>query len=250
MEKTTINMLNLYRIFDRIDQWWRYPQPTRLAKSMGFYTNVIDTDYTAQRLASEQSAEYIIKHLRTTPNFATDYDLRQWLVTTQLNENLVANGQIMEFGVGSGRSINHFARCRPIQTIHGFDNFEGLPETWTNRFPKGSFARKYPPRVRKNCRLHRGWFDQTIPEFVRVFTEPVAFLHIDCDLYSSTKIILNQLTRQLVPGSVILFDEYINYPGWQLDEFRAWQEHVTKHCVNYEYIGYVSRHQQVAVRIL
>jgi hypothetical protein len=53
-----------------------------------------------------------------------------------------------------------------------------------------------------------------------------------------------------VSGTVIVFDEYINYPGWQLDEFRAWQEYVKKHNIRYEYIGRVSRHQKVAVRVL
>ena len=42
----------------------------------------------------------------------------------------------------------------------------------------------------------------------------------------------------------------MNYPGWQLDEFRAWQEHVKAFGVRYEYIGHVSRHQKVAVRVL
>jgi hypothetical protein len=53
-----------------------------------------------------------------------------------------------------------------------------------------------------------------------------------------------------VPGTVIIFDEYMNYPGWQLDEFRAWQEFVAQHKIRYEYIGRVSRHQKVAIRVL
>ena len=53
-----------------------------------------------------------------------------------------------------------------------------------------------------------------------------------------------------MPGTVIVFDEYINYPGWQLDEFKAWKEFVAKHNIEYQYIGYVSKHQKVAVRIL
>jgi len=73
---------------------------------------------------------------------------------------------------------------------------------------------------------------------------------VDCDLYSSTVTILNNLKNQIVVGTVIVFDEYINYPGWQLDEFRAWQEHCKKYGVKYEYIGRVSKHQKVAVRVL
>jgi hypothetical protein len=97
-----------------------------------------------------------------------------------------------------------------------------------------------------------GWFDQTLPGFKsnRIKNGPIALLHVDCDLYSSTVTILNNLKDNIVPGTVIIFDEYMNYPGWQRDEFRAWQEHCRMYGVKYEYIGRVSRHQKVAVRVL
>ena len=95
-----------------------------------------------------------------------------------------------------------------------------------------------------------GWFNETLPGFVEKHPEPVALLHVDCDLYSSTVTILNNLKNNIVPGTVIIFDEYINYPGWQLDEFRAWQEHCKMYGVEYEYIGRVSKHQKVAVKVL
>jgi hypothetical protein len=53
-----------------------------------------------------------------------------------------------------------------------------------------------------------------------------------------------------VPGTVILFNEYWNHPTWKKHEFRAWQEHCKMYGVDYEYIGYASDHQEVAVRIL
>jgi hypothetical protein len=99
------------------------------------------------------------------------------------------------------------------------------------------------------CELVVGWFDQTLPGFVKKHQDPIALLHVDCDLYSSTVTILNNLKDQIVPGTVIVFDEYINYPGWQLDEFKAWQEHIKAWGIKYEYIGRVSRHQKVAIRI-
>jgi hypothetical protein len=97
-----------------------------------------------------------------------------------------------------------------------------------------------------------GWFDQTLPGFKanKIKNEPIALLHVDCDLYSSTVTILNNLKENIVPGTVIVFDEYMNYPGWQRDEFKAWQEHCRMYGVKYEYIGRVSRHQKVAVRVL
>jgi len=241
-----------YQIQDRIEECIRYPQPTRLQQQLlGQYTDVIDYDVTAIRLASESSARYALAHMRTTPNFDTDYELHRWVATTQLDPLLSNTGLVLEFGVATGRTLNQFARWLPDKIIHGFDGFQGLPEDWTSRMRRGFFARKTLPRVRKNCHLHVGWFDQTLPEFKAQLSDtPVALLHVDCDLYSSTVTILKNLQSNIVPGTVIIFDEYLNYPGWELDEFRAWQEHVSAYGVRYEYIGRVSRHQKVAVRVL
>jgi hypothetical protein len=216
------------------------------------YTDVIDTEFTAVRLASESSARYVIDHMRAVPNFDTDYDLHKWVATTQLDSDLLSRGTVLEFGVATGRTLNQFAHWLPTKPIHGFDGFVGLPEDWTSRMRKGFFARSNLPRVRKNCQLWVGWFDKTLPGFKQKvqLTRPIALLHVDCDLYSSTVTILNELKDNIVPGTVIIFDEYMNYPGWELDEFKAWQEHVARYNIKYEYIGRVSRHQKVAVRVL
>jgi hypothetical protein len=246
-------VIDLYRIKDRLEEWWRYPQPSRAQKQLlGTYTDVIDTEFTAVRLASEESAQYVLQHMRAVPNFDTDYDLHKWIATTQLAPDLLARGTVLEFGVATGRTLNQFAKWLPYKPVHGFDGFEGLPEDWTSRMRKGFFARSNLPRVRKNCQLWVGWFDQTLPGFKEKIqlTRPIALLHVDCDLYSSTVTILNSLKDNIVPGTVIVFDEYINYPGWQLDEFKAWQEHCKMYGVEYEYIGRVSRHQKVAIRVI
>ena len=242
----------LHRCLDRIQQWWKYPQPSQVKKQLlGFYTDVIDTEFTAARLASEESARYVQQHMRTVPNFACDYDLHDWATRTQVNQSLLIDkcGLVLEFGVASGRTLNHIARLLPFKEVHGFDSFKGLPEDWTSRMPRGFFARNSRPQVRSNCNLHVGWFDDTLPKFLKIYTAPVALLHIDSDLYSSAVCVLDNLKDQIVPGTIIIFDEYMNYPGWQQDEFSAWQEFVQKYNVRYEYIGRVSRHQQVAVRV-
>ena len=77
---------------------------------------------------------------------------------------------------------------------------------------------------------------------------PVAFIHIDCDLYSSTTHDLRRsLADRMVPGTIILFDEYFNYPNWEEHEFKAFQEFVTERNIAYRYLAFAR--QQVAVRI-
>ena len=240
--------MNFYRLRDQIKQWLRYRQPTRMQREvLGLYTDSIDTELTAARLASETSAKYVTTHMRTTKNFAYDYDFHEDIVT-ELDPGLRQQGLILEFGVATGRTLNHWARLLPEKTIHGFDVFTGLPEDWRSRFARGTFAQPLP-RIRKTCQLHVGLFEDTLPDFVETNPQPVALLHVDCDLYSGAKTILRQLNHQLVPGTIVVFDEYLNYPGWEMDEFRAWQDFCSINYVKYEYISRVSRHQQVALRI-
>jgi hypothetical protein len=135
------------------------------------------------------------------------------------------------------------------KTIHGFDSFEGLPEAWSG-FSLGSKAfdvKGKLPRVPANVRLHKGFFDASLPLWLAENPGPVAFIHVDCDLYTSTKTILDLLAPRLVSGTIILFDEYFNYPNWERHEFKAFQEFVVAHSVKYTYLAFAR--QQVAVRI-
>ena len=51
----------------------------------------------------------------------------------------------------------------------------------------------------------------------------------------------------MISGTVILFDEYFNYPNWERHEFKAFQEFVSANVVKYTYLAFAR--QQVAVRI-
>jgi hypothetical protein len=100
-----------------------------------------------------------------------------------------------------------------------------------------------------NAQLVKGWFADTLPPFISSHSAAVSFLHVDCDLYSSTKCIFDVLDERVGPGCVIVFDEYFNYPGWQRHEFKAFQEFVGRRSLKYRYEGVVPSHQQVCVSI-
>jgi len=162
-----------------------------------------------------------------------------------------ADGLLLEFGVATGKSINSIAAAVSDRVVHGFDSFEGLPEDWSGHVEtRGSFSRKGQlPKVRSNVRLHKGWFRDTLKKFRDECPGPVAFLHIDCDLYSSTREVLQGLADRLRVGTVIEFDEYFNYPNWQQHEFRAWQEFVKEHGIEYRYLAMTASDGRVAVVI-
>jgi Methyltransferase domain len=158
-------------------------------------------------------------------------------------------GLCLEFGVWTGRSINYFARRTSV--IYGFDSFEGLQEDWSGwSFPKGSFDLKgKTPKVRSNVRLIKGWFNDTLPPFLQQHPDDAAFIHIDCDTYEATATVLALLNGRIVPGTVILFDEYFGYRGWRTrGEFTAWQDFVHRTGARYEYVAFSG--QQVALRLM
>ena len=79
--------------------------------------------------------------------------------------------------------------------------------------------------------------------------EPIALLHIDCDLYSSTDYVLSTLKPAIRSGTVIVFDEYFNYPGWKQHEHKAFEEFISRSGSTFKYDSFVPGHQQVCVVI-
>lgn len=160
----------------------------------------------------------------------------------------ISHGLVLEFGVRHGTSIRQIAELAK-QAVHGFDSFEGLPEVWHHE-PKGSYTTKGEiPIVPKSVQLHVGWFEDTLPKFLEQHEGPVRFINVDCDIYSSTKTVLDLLAPRMVPGSVIVFDEYIGNEHWREDEFKAFQESVARYGWTYEYLCFSVFTKQVAVRI-
>ena len=99
-------------------------------------------------------------------------------------------------------------------------------------------------------KLHVGWFDATLPAFLAQNAEPLRFVNVDCDLYSSTKVALDALAPRVGPGTVLVFDEYIINDAWMKDEFKAFQEVVAEHGWKYEYLAFSVTDCQAAVRLL
>ena len=67
--------------------------------------------------------------------------------------------------------------------------------------------------------------------------EPVKFLNVDCDLYSSTKTIFDLIENRIVSGTVIFFDEYFGFQDWRNHEFKAFQEAVKRNGWLFDYLA-------------
>jgi hypothetical protein len=171
-------------------------------------------------------------------------------------DNVTIDGLYLELGVFKGDSINYIANLKPNIIVHGFDSFEGLPEQWqrddTTYFTQGFFALSSLPIVAQNVILHQGWFDSTLPIFKQdvLKNQPIAFLHIDCDLYSSTKTAFECLGDNIVVGTIITFDELYGYPGFDRHELKALYEFLSQNNLDVEFLAYNQNHEQVCVRVI
>ena len=155
-------------------------------------------------------------------------------------------GVVVECGVYTGGSITKIAHRHMDRRVFGFDSFEGLPESWGRpdlSFEAGAFdMQKNMPRVPANVTLVAGWFDKTLPEFAaRVLVsgpgEKIALLHVDCDIYSSTKCVFDTLGPHLAPGAVVVFDELFNYPTYENHEILAFHQFLEAADLDVEWIG-------------
>ena len=208
-----------------------------------YYSNRWHPHYALLQRALDETVDHISSNMPEAIIRKNAYD-----VLSLASSRARVDGFYLEFGVRSGSTINHIARRNQRRTVHGFDSFEGLPEPWTGySMDAGAFSGEGIPTVASNVELHVGWFDDTLPGFVERHDGPLALAHIDSDIYSSCKTVLDNLAPRIVPGSVIVFNEYFNYPNWKQHEYRAFQEFCEAHQVEYEYLCWAL--YEVAVKI-
>ena len=225
----------------------------RLNQSIGAaVTRINDLEYRARRDLSyaqdsheaQESAAFVLEHMPSSPVFWEPQDTLRFALG-----EIKGPGLALEFGVATGTTLSIIAdTVAGDRTVIGFDSFTGLPETWRTGFPAGEFAQK-PPADIPGAVVVTGLFEDTLPVFLAETDEAIAFMHLDADLYSSTKIVLDLAADRLAPDAVLVFDEFFNFPGWQQHEFRAWTEFIARTGRAFEYLAYTGNNEQVVVRL-
>lgn len=205
--------------------------------------------FELQRRAVSDTADYIGEHCPGIMTFGERFKMFEYVLPK------TRDGLFLEFGVYKGASINFTAAFmerlgRPTRH-YGFDAFEGIDEDMRGTdLPKGglSLGGRIPEGLHPNVEIVKGWFDATLPGFVRERGRDIAFIHVDSDTYASTKIIFDTCGPLIGPGTIIIFDEYWSYPAWRQNEHKAWREFVDANGVTYRYLAHSG--MQVAVEVL
>lgn len=201
-----------------------------------------DTFAAAEREAVASTARFVQRAMTAARHFDHPHATLEHALSLA-----PAGGMALEFGVFTGTTLKIIA-ARRDGGVHGFDSFEGLPEDWRIGFASGTFGVDAVPEV-PGAELVVGLFDHTLPGFLATHPGPVDFLHVDADLYSSAVTVLEHVGPRLRTGSVVVFDEFFNFPGWEAHEARAWTEYVAAGRLGFRYEAYTLDNEQVVVRL-
>jgi len=184
-----------------------------------------------------------------------DPSIAPWLTSLSFSAQFasmrtnVPEGLWLEFGTATGSTAKTIAdHLSPDKKLYTFDCFTGLPEDW-GLHKAGHFAQT-PPELDKNkIQIIEGLFKDSLPTFLVEHEEKICFIHIDCDLYSSTKTVLELLKDRIVRGTIIAFDEYFDHNSLTEDfndpqpraitengESKAFLEFAEQNNIKYQFI--------------
>jgi Methyltransferase domain len=205
-----------------------------------------DYERMARVLAAVDAARFLEEHFSSARNLVGQQNLLRHACRSAR-----VVGDVLEFGVRSGQTLTVLCEEFDQETVHGFDSFQGLPEDWRHDRPAGTFSTGgvLPTDIPPNATLHVGMFEDTIHEYLKQGDRPVSFVHVDSDLYSSARTVLCALAERFRPGSIVVFDEFLNYPGWRQHEYKAFNEFVEAFDVRFSYMSFASSYMSVAVRL-
>jgi len=174
-------------------------------------------------------------------------------------------GDIYEFGVFRGYTSRLFAeyasRFELDAHLHLFDSFEGLPEfshedqkTYESKkgdWKKGSMGvpLDLEKELQKNLqtilgkdRIHviKGFYEETLERYFQKNRKKAAIVHVDCDLYSSSRHVFSKLFEYnlIQDGTIVICDDWMcslgnpnlgqrkaladtleENPGWQFEPY-------------------------------
>ena len=157
------------------------------------------------------------------PVFDDRFALYDHVQATEIGDRAI---DYLEFGVHRGESFRRWMEINsnPESRFVGFDTFTGLPTDWGKYLQRGHFdtGGQTPTVADPRGSFMAGLFQETLPGFLAAFAggKPLV-VHNDSDLYSSTHYTLAMLNDLMVPGTIIIFDEFAS----PMHEFRAWNDY-------------------------
>lgn len=164
---------------------------------------------------------------------------------TQLDK--FPDGSVVEFGCYIGTTSLFIRRTMNVMDANGqyhvYDSFEGLPKKSTHdlspageQFKVGElaisrklFMQQFKKAKLKIPQIHKGWFSELAATDI---PHNICFSYLDGDYYESIKDSLRHIWPKLVPGAIIVIDDYTSeaLPGTA----KAVDEWLTLHTARFK----------------
>jgi len=156
------------------------------------------------------------------------------MMNVALAKPSLKNGAVVECGTWKGgMAVAMIETGGPEHRYYFFDSFESLPpaKDIDGLAAKHWQADTTSPNYYDNCtasledfwqtlemtrckpdgiEVHKGFFENTFPAFD---CPPIAVLRLDADWYESTMICLEKFWNHIMPGGLILIDDYYAWEG-------------------------------------
>lgn len=204
----------------------------------------LKTQTEIAKIVQQDSANFVLNHIENAMVFQNEFQMREFAIKKMKN-----SGEFAEFGVWKGASFREFFRYmqkyRPdnLPELNAFDSFNGLSEDWIGTFRlAGHFGLEgNVPNLPVNTKVYKGNILDTLDEFVinyKKANKKLSFIHIDTDTYMPANHILMCCKPILTSGALILFDDFLNHPGWRNNEYKALRDNFDDN--EYDYIGFAN----------
>lgn len=150
------------------------------------------------------------------------------------------NGDIVEFGVWNGNNLLAIKKIIDYfnlnKKVYGYDHFKGMPihtkDRKRNNFVGDIKVVKFFInffKLKKINLINDNFLN--LKNHIKKFKK-LSIVYIDCDIYETTKIILEYCSPKLSKGGLIVFDEGNQKKG--LGETKAAREFFSKNYKNYK----------------
>jgi hypothetical protein len=195
--------------------------------------------FDAERAFDYENGFYLTSPLSRIGKLLGHYELYKRITTLP--------GEIVECGVYKAASLLRFLSFRELlespdsRKVIAFDAFGRFPvagdqedRAFIQRFeqeggegiPVAELRRVLAHKGFRNTELVAGDINQTVPAYVKSHLElRIALLHIDVDCYEPSVTILEHLFHRIVPGGLLVLDDYGKVAG----ETRAVDEFLHRH---------------------
>jgi O-methyltransferase len=216
--------------------------------NFGFSMTTIEHNTPSEAKASRRRKPRGLRFIRQAPRYFAiwrrfrdstllgrdAYLVNLYLADKHLADPRLQEGCVVECGTWRGGMAAGLSLIGgPGRHYYFFDSFEGLPPAGVE---DGDYAKRWQAHrggtiYTDNCtasydefaatmarvrlpatqlHVHKGFFESTFPA---VDVPPVALLRLDADWYRSTMICLEKFWDRLLPGALVLIDDYYAWEG-------------------------------------